>query len=253
MNWNLVIWTTILFVPLVWLVRLVHIGLQELFFLLTGDASIAVYLFQILMLPGVALHECAHYLTAKLLGVRVRSVSLRPKVKDGKVQMGAVSMNRPDFFRGVLIGMAPLVFGTAAILLIGNHVFDVNTVIEAVKGNNIAEVAEGVRSVFKVNDAWIWLYLLFAFSNAMLPSESDRESLWPMVVFLATLVVIAVLAGLGPALFSGFAKALEFALSVLLVAFCTTLFVDTVFVTIIWLLRGAVTYLSGRRLDRAAS
>ena len=253
MNWNLILWTAILFVPLVWLVRLVHIGLQELFFLLTGDASIAVYLFQILMLPGVALHEFSHYVTAKLLGVRVRSVSLRPKVKDGKVQMGAVSMNRPDFIRGVLIGMAPLVFGTAAILLIGNHVFDVNTVIEAFKGNNIADVAKAVRSVFEVNDAWIWLYLLFALSNAMLPSESDRESLWPMVIFLVIIVVVAVLAGLGPALFSGLAAAMEIALSVLLIVLFITLFVDSIFVTIIWLLKGVVTFLSGRRLDRAAS
>jgi hypothetical protein len=137
-------------------------------------------------------------------------------------------------------------------VLIGNHVFDVNTIIEAANGSGVAGVAEAVQSVFEVNDAWIWLYLLFAFGNAMLPSESDREALLPMVVFLAAIVFVAVLAGLGPELFSGLAKALEIALGVVLVAFSITVFVDAVFAAIIWLLRGIVTFVSGRRLDRAA-
>jgi hypothetical protein len=253
MNWNLIVWTTILCVLLAWLVRVVHIGLQELFFLLTGDSSIAIYLFQILMLPGVALHELSHYLAARLLGVRVRSISLKPKVSNGKVQMGAVSMNRPDFVRGVLIGIAPLLSGTAAILLIGYHVFDVNAVIEAAQSGGLSGLAAAVRSVFEVNDAWIWLYLLFAFGNAMLPSESDRESVWPMLALLGTIMIVAALAGFGPEVFSGLSKALGASLSVIVVAFSITLFVDAVFATIIWLLRGFVAYLSGRRLDRAAS
>lgn len=253
MNWNLIVWTTIASALLVWLVRLVQIGLQELFLLLTGDASIAIYLFQILMLPGVALHELSHYLTAKLLGVRVRSVSLKPKVSKGKVQMGAVSMNRPDFVRGVLIGIAPLLSGTAAILLIGYHVFDVNAVIEAARTGGLAGLATAVRSVFEVNDAWIWLYLLFAFGNAMLPSESDRESVWPMLALLGSILAVAALAGFGPAVFSELSKALEASLSVIAVAFSIIVFVDAIFATIIWLLRGVVGFVSGRRLDRAAS
>jgi hypothetical protein len=253
MNWNLIVWTTISSILLAWLVRLVHVGLQELFLLLTGDASIAVYLFQILMLPGVVLHELSHYLTAKLLGVRVRSISLKPNVSNGKVQMGAVSMNRPDFVRGVLIGIAPLLSGTAAILLIGYHVFDVNAVIEAAQNGGITGVAAAVRSVFEVNDAWIWLYLLFVFGNAMLPSESDRESVWPMLALLGIILTVAALAGFGPEVFSGLSKALQASLSVIVVAFSITLFVDAIFAIIIWLLRGVVAYVSGRRLDRAAS
>ena len=253
MNWNLIVWTAVSSTLLVWLVRLVHIGLQELFLLLTGDASIAVYLFQILMLPGVALHELSHYLAAKLLGIRVRSVSLKPKVSNGKVQMGAVSMNKPDFVRGVLIGMAPLLSGTAAILFIGYHVFDVNTVIDAIRSGDLGAAVVSVRSALAVNDAWIWLYLLFAVGNAMLPSESDRESVWPMAALLAGIVAIAVAVGMGPTVFEQTARALEAALSVIVVAFSITLAVDAVFATVIWALRGAVTYVSGRRLDRAAS
>ena len=253
MDLNLALWTVILFVPLVWLVRQVHEGLQELFFLLTGDKAMAVYLFQVLLLPGVALHEFSHYLTAKVLGVRVRSVSLRPKVQSGKIQMGAVAMTKPDFLRGVLIGMAPLLFGTAAILLIGHHVFDVGAVLAAAKSNDVGGMIRGIGSVFSANDAWIWMYLVFAVSNAMLPSESDRESLWPTAVFVAIIIAGAVLAGFGPALTSGLANAMETALSVLLVAFAITVFVDVIFVLVIWLLRTAASYLTGRRLDRTVS
>ena len=93
-----------LLVPLVWVVRQVHEGLQELFFLLTEHPTVAAYLFQILLLPGVLLHELSHLVVAKLLGVRVRRVSLQPKVRGKKIQMGAVTMDRPDFLRGGMQG-----------------------------------------------------------------------------------------------------------------------------------------------------
>ena len=72
MNWGLILWTLLLLGPLLWLVQRVHQELQALFFLLTNHRAVAVYLFQILLLPGVILHELSHFLAASLLGVRVR-------------------------------------------------------------------------------------------------------------------------------------------------------------------------------------
>jgi hypothetical protein len=250
MDWNLILWAVVLLAPLLWFVRQVHEGLQELFYLLTGDTRAAVYLFQILLLPGVALHELSHYLTAKLLRVRVRRVSLQPKIQRGKVQLGAVVMDRPDFVRGLLIGLAPLIFGSAAIILIGQHVFDVGAVIEAAKANDFREITLAMQAAFRANDAWIWFYLIFAISNAMLPSESDREALWPMVFFIGFIVAAVALAGWGPALIASLTEPLERALSLLLVAFGSTLFVDAIFVVLIWLLKALISVLTGRRLDK---
>jgi hypothetical protein len=252
MNWGLTFWTLVLLVSLWWLVRQVHERLQELFYLLAGDAAIAIYLFQILLLPGVVLHEFSHYLTARLLRVRVRRVSLRPKVEGGKIQMGAVVMDRPDFFRGVLIGLAPLIVGSVAVVLIGQHVFDVGSVIEAAKASDFRVMMEAVRAAFAVNDAWIWFYLIFAISTAMLPSESDRESVWPMAVFVTVITILVVLAGWGPALMSSLATPVEAALSLLVVGFGVTLFVDAVFAVVIWVIRGSISHFTGRRFEKRA-
>jgi hypothetical protein len=103
-----------------------------------------------------------------------------------------------------------------------------------------------------VHDAWIWLYLLFAISNAMLPSESDRASLWPMLTFFGVVAAVAFLAGWGPALISSLSDPVETALGILLIAFGITLFVDVVFFAVILVLQLLVTVLTGRRLEGQA-
>jgi hypothetical protein len=80
MNVELVFLTLALLLPLLWFVRQVHAGLQELFFLLTEHKVLAVYLFQVLLLPGVLLHELSHYVAAMILGVRVRKLSFQGRL-----------------------------------------------------------------------------------------------------------------------------------------------------------------------------
>jgi hypothetical protein len=250
MDWGLLFWTLLMLGPLLWLVRQVHRGLHGLVLLLTGNEIVALYLYQVLMLPGVALHEFSHYLAASLLGVRVHSLSLRPDVRGQKIQMGAVVMDKPDFIRGLIIGLAPLVMGSAVVILIGYHVFDVGATIEAARSGDSSGILETIRLAFGVNDAWIWLYLIFAISNAMLPSESDRESLWPMVLFAVLIVVLAVLAGWGPDLMQRLSVPMETFLSLLLIAFGITLFVDAIFVGAMALVRESFSIVTGRRLEK---
>jgi hypothetical protein len=250
MNWGFAFWAALLLGPLLWFVRRAHTELQELFFLLTGHQDVSIYLFQILLLPGVVLHEFSHYLAARLLGVRVRKISLSPNVRGNNVQMGAVVMDQPDFVRGLLIGLAPLVLGTMVIVLIGHHIFDVGVVIQAARDGDGSGMVEAARAAFEVSDAWIWLYLLFAVSNAMLPSEADREFVGPTLGLLVLVVALVVLAGRGPDLVNSLAGPMETVLSLLMVAFGITLFVDVIFVGVILLLKGLVSLTTGRRLER---
>jgi hypothetical protein len=247
---DFVFWTILLLGLLLWLVRRVHRGLQELFFLLSGHQAVTIYLFQIILLPGVVLHEFSHFLAAKLLGVRVRKIWLTPDVQGDSVQMGAVEMDKPDFIRGLLIGLAPLALGVAAIVLIGHQVFDVSAVIQAARTNDSGEIIEAVWAAFKVSDAWLWLYLLFAISNAMLPSEADRIFLGPTLALIITIVALIGLAGLGPELIASLARPAETALGLLLVALGITIFVDAIFVGVILLLKELVSRLTGRRLEK---
>ena len=250
MDWRFALWTVLSLMPLLWLVRRAHVGLQELLFLLTGHHMVTIYLFQIILLPGVVLHEFSHYLSAKLLGVRVRKVSLGPNVRGNNLQMGAVVVDKPDFMRGLLIGMAPLVMGVIVIVLIGHRIFDVGAVIQAARASDGGAMLQAVRAAFEVRDAWIWFYLLFAISNTMLPSEADREYVAPTLILVSAVAGLVVLAGRGPELTANLAEPMETALSLLLVAFGITLFVDAIFVGVIELLKGLVSAVTGRRLER---
>jgi hypothetical protein len=86
---------------------------------------------------------------------------------------------------------------------------------------------------------WLWLYLLFAVANAMLPSPSDRETWPPVILFLGVLVILAYVLGFSQVLL-GLAPLVMTGLRWLAVAFATTIVADLPFVILIasaeWLL-----------------
>ena len=117
------IWVALTLPILLFLQRWIHRHLHGVAFLLTGNKNWAVVLYAIILFPGVLLHEFSHWLTATLLGVRTGSFSVLPRTKsDGSVQLGYVEYYKTSSvgpIRESLIGSAPLVTGTAVILLIG--------------------------------------------------------------------------------------------------------------------------------------
>jgi hypothetical protein len=137
---------------------------------------------------------------AKLLGVRVGRVSVRPKLAGKRIQLGFVPVEETDAVRGSLIGLAPLLTGSGAILLVGYLVFGIGRVREALsQGMGIGLLSHFVE-LLKAPDAWLWAYVIFTVSNTMLPSESDRESWTPIILFLAMAAALAWVTGLAPAI-----------------------------------------------------
>jgi hypothetical protein len=187
-----VIWVLVAFVILLLLQRWIHTHLHGLSLLLLGKVERAVILYAIILLPGVLLHELSHWLTATLLGVRTGSFSLIPRLQpDGSLQLGYVEYYKGRTLgpiRESLIGGAPLIIGTAVILLIGFHIFSVTNLAAAIQSGDIDALTLALGDVFSTNDFLVWLYLLFAISNAMMPSASDRRA-WP--AFLWTTGIMA--------------------------------------------------------------
>ncbi len=181
-----IILVAITFPMLLLMQRWVHTYLYGLALVLMGNQERATILYALVLLPGVFLHETSHWLTAKLLGVRTARFSLIPHRKaDGSIQLGYVEYYKTAAvgpIRESLIGGAPLIVGTAVILLIGFKIFDLTGVLTAVQTGNVTLLAAALRQLFQANDLFVWLYLIFAVSNEMMPSASDRRA-WP--AFLA--------------------------------------------------------------------
>jgi hypothetical protein len=229
--------------------RWIHRHLQGAMLLLVGDREIAVVLYALPLMPGIVLHEVSHALTARLLGVRAGRVSIGPRLADGRIQLGFVPVEETDFVRASLIGLAPLLTGTAVILLIGYSVFDIGMMQQDFVNGNWAKAAKGLAETVKAPDVWLWLYLIFAVSNTMLPSESDREASMPILLFLGLVLVLAWVAGLGTKIVDYLGQSLDLAALWLTAMYVFTIAADLPFVLLIALLERVLGRLKGVRVE----
>lgn len=248
-GWATLFWLMIVFLLLHPLNRWISAHVQGVAFLLTGSRYAATWLFWVLFLPGTLLHEVSHWLTAVLLQVKTGRLSLWPKPKGrGELQMGSVQVEVSDPFRHSLIGVAPLIFGSIAVLLIGRWL-DLERVALAFGSGRLETVWQAITATLAVADIWLWLYLIFVISNAMLPSASDRESWWSVLLYLCLGLLLVIALGLTPSL-SPEVQALGLSLlTSLLSAFIITIMVDLLFIVLIFIFEGFLNLVLGRRVQ----
>ncbi len=154
--------------------------LQRLILVLSGSPAVALYGFHLLVLPGTLLHELSHLLAAWLLRVPTGRISLWPKrVTGGMVQLGTVEVGQSDVLRASLIGVAPLLAGTAVLLAIWRWPLGVWPIRPSVD-----EITMVLPRVWSARNPVLWLYLMLAVGNAMLPSRADRRA-WGALAWYA--------------------------------------------------------------------
>lgn len=230
MDWIPFVWFAGSLIPLVLLERWIHRHLQGATLLLTGDPEVAVLLYALPLLPGVLLHEVSHALAGLLVGARVGRISILPARSEGRIQLGFVPVEATGPVRTALIGLAPLVTGCLALLLIGARGLRLGAMSAALAAGDWAGALAGLDEAIHAPDAGVWAYLCFAISNTMLPSRSDMRA-WPIiVVFLALVAGVVFLLGLGPSLAAPLSDALRW----LAIACGLTFLVDLPFAGLIF-------------------
>lgn len=236
-------WTPLLalavsLLSLLWLQRWITRNLQELSMRWVNDPDVALIVYFVVVLPGVVLHELSHWLMAKVLRVRVTFLKLGPvrKGRSSRVSLGSVRVGKVDAVRASLIGVAPLLAGSAVILLVGYLVLGVGELADAAAREGLVGLLDGLAVVVRVPDFWLWLYLIFAISNAMLPSESDMEAVRPVLIFLGIMVALVLVVTGVRSISPGVVDSVSAVAGYLASSFLLTLAVDAVFVAIIGLL-----------------
>ena len=249
-GWLILFWLIVTFLLLYPLNRWISTHVQGVAFLLTGNPRVAMWIFWVLFLPGTLLHEISHWITAKLVGVQTGKFSVWPKVKKrGQLQMGAVQVDVADPFRHSIIGVAPLVFGSVAVLIIGQGWLGLSQIGQVIVGSYVEDVIEAVGNMLAVPDVWIWLSLIFAVSNAMLPSSSDREAWRTVLIYLGLMLALVIGFDFIPT-FSEDVQDLGLTiLTYLLSAFVITIAVDIFFISIIFIVEITFGWILGRRVQ----
>lgn len=181
---------------LAWLSRQLSWQIQTVLVLLTRNADLTIVLLFLLLLPGVIIHEGAHWLTARLLGLKTSKFRVWPKKQGKHIGLGSVSVQRGNLWQDTLVGMAPLIIGSLLIAWIAEHVFDAPRLSTALGEQRWLDGWWAFWQALQEPDGILWAYLLFAIGNAMMPSASDREPIQPLLIYTGIAIAIYVLLGL---------------------------------------------------------
>ena len=219
---------TLCVILLYWLQRWITQHVQGIGLLLFNKADYGMTLLWLVLLPGILLHEASHWLTARLLGLKTGKFRFTPSTVKGQIVLGSVEVQRSNAFKDSLVGLAPFLAGTLALLFLGYAVFDVGALGRAWEDNAWQRMAGLLAGTLRVNDAFLWLYLVFAISNAMMPSPSDRESWRLVLIYLGAVFLLLLVFGWLPAFSDEFVQQLDAGLRMLTWAFGLALLVDAV-------------------------
>ena len=237
---------------LLFLERQVHRRLRGFFYLLTGNRKYSLYGYSLILLPGVFLHELSHWVFAKMLGIRTGNFSIFPSEgADGSTTLGYVEYYRTptlDPVREGLVGASPLFFGIPAVVLISQYLFNTPEILSLVQTATPATLIQAALSSFQSADSLVWLYVLFAVSNSMMPSSADRRA-WPLLfVALATMVLVLYFLDAIPGLVNRYGGSATQLFSYIALAFTITILIDMVAMMVLLFLEKMVERATGYRI-----
>jgi len=181
---------------LAWLSRQVSLGVQATTYYLTGSADLASVVIFLVLLPGVLLHESAHWLAARAVGLRTGKFRVWPTKQGDYIGLGSVSVERSDIWRESIVGVAPLVAGNFVIALIGWRIFATPELLAALEAGRLLDTVGIFFEALGTADGLVWAYVLFTVGNSMMPSASDREPFQPVILYTVFAALIYVVVGL---------------------------------------------------------
>ena len=155
-------------------------------------SGIGTAAFYLMVLPGVALHESAHYLACLLTGTRVgRFAPFAPKsLPDGRLRLGYVRHEDRSAPVKALIGLAPVVLNPIGVLAVTALLTPLTLTEVLIPQPEVFEeriLSSGFLTQSPVVAA-AWAYLALSFALGSVPSREDLSSV-PVALLLFALGV----------------------------------------------------------------
>jgi hypothetical protein len=226
------------------LASLLAAHLQGLVLLLTRSGRAAAALYDLLVLPGVVVHEAAHIVAAVCLRVRVVRADFFRFRRVGDARQGEVIVEHVDPLRMSLIGAAPLLAGVPLVLLL------LRALALPPLGLTLAAF-EALCPLMREPFNLLGLYLVWAIANTMFPSAADRAAWWVVGVALAIGAALFAVTGQRPVLPEGLHRSLLVAAARLTGGLLPVLLLDLVLLVAIVCLEWLAGRLTGRRVVRS--
>lgn len=93
---------------LAWVSRQLSLQIQMLFHLITRNGDLTIILLFLLLLPGIVIHESAHWIAAYILGLKPSKFRVWPKKQRQHIGLGSVNVRGGQLWQESIVGMAPL-------------------------------------------------------------------------------------------------------------------------------------------------
>lgn len=233
----------VLFGAMLFLQRWLQQHIQGLTYAVTGNPGCAVRALFLVLLPGVLLHELSHWLVANLVGVRTGKVSIGlGKMRGKHFSLGSVTVERSDPLRESLIGVAPFIFGLLAVWTVMGFGFDLWS------PNDPMVILDTIGATISDPLTWVALYVVFAVSTSMIPSESDREPWGVIIAIFAGIGALALILGWSPNITPELLEMAQKTLTTLIFVFGVIVIVNGTLAVFIFLLEWGFGAMTQRRV-----
>ncbi|MEA3337700.1 MAG: hypothetical protein U9R25_17535 [Chloroflexota bacterium] len=246
--WSTLIAFSVSVLLLYLLQRWISLHMQGIGILLFNSKNAGMTILWVFLLPGIILHEFSHWLAARLLGLKTGRFSISPEMQGQQIILGSVEIQKTNPFLDSLVGLAPFLAGTLVLLLIGYWAFDVRTLAEAWEQRQWNEMFDLLTGTVRVADSWLWLYLIVAVSNAMMPSPTDRSSWRLVLIYLGITGAVLLLLGGWPTLPTTLVDQFVIAVQTLTYAFGFTLLIDVVVALFIAIMELILSTIRGQKV-----
>jgi hypothetical protein len=228
----------LLLLLLAWMSRQIGLLIQENVYRITRSPDLAMVILFIVYLPGILVHESAHWLMAKVLGLKTGKFRVWPRKQGRQIGMGSVSVARGGTIADSAVGLAPLIIGSILVALIGTQIFQTEQISSIWQTRNWNAILGQWQTALTSNpDGLLWSYLLFAVANAMLPSSSDREPLKSLLLYILIFGGIYFLIDRSGQVFLQIAAWLVPSIQILVSAFLFIAILDVVVLALLYTLR----------------
>ncbi len=247
-------WLTfvVILLPLRYLERWIHRHLYGVGWLLTQDRERATVLYYLILLPGVFLHEFTQWLVAGAFKLKLGKVRVWPRPQaDGALRLDFVRLSRNTGRAArAVVEITPFIAGIGIVLFISRSVFNVAGLSAALSSGELSIIQTELGRLFATPDFWLWLYLLFAIGNAMLPTPAEEQN-WPLkaAAFTGITALLITIAFLGESVQTTLKPILGSALDILATAFSTILVLDIFVVLALLVAEKLLERITGRRVS----
>ncbi len=216
--------------------------------LLTKNFQTTTILYYTFLLPGVALYEFSYWLVAGLLNVRAdRAISWPQKQEIAELKLNFVKLHKSAGAVKVgVISLAPLIGGIVAVWYIAINIIHAGDFLDTMRGGSLADLGSALGALSSAPDFWLWVYMIFAISNTMMPNLKDLRGLRTVGVVLAVIAGGLFLIGVGDELvLQALAGPVASALNVLAGVFAVMIAVNLVMTGILGLIEGIIERMTG--------